>query len=84
MKIEIKAAIIAILINIMLPLILTPLATPHEIKPPNGAASLCYKCQFMHMMVHHNQVKITSSVIIGLIVYLSVLLSKTKFVSKLL
>ena len=53
-------------------MILTPLATSEEVKPLKGAASLSLKGQFMHMMVHHNQVMLSSSVIIALIVGLSV------------
>ena len=67
-----KACIVGIILNLVLPFILKPFATPQEIKPPNGAASLSYKSQFMHMMVHHNQVPFMSSLIIALIVGLSV------------
>jgi hypothetical protein len=67
-----NSIIIGILINLVLPMILLPIATPEEIKPPNGAAALSFKSQFMHMMVHHNQVQIMSSIIIAIIVGLSV------------
>tara|TARA_Y100001935_G_C17271272_1_gene492115 strand:- start:1316 stop:1567 length:252 start_codon:yes stop_codon:yes gene_type:complete len=63
-----------ILLNIILPLVLEPFATEQEKKPTNGAASLSLKGQFMHMMVHHNQVPFMSSVIIAIIVGLSVFL----------
>ena len=76
MNIALKASLVAIVLNIILPFILTPFATAEEIKPANGAASLSYKSQFMHMMVHHNQVMVTSSLIIAIIVYLSVKISK--------
>ena len=76
MNIALKASLVAIVLNIVLPFILTPFATAEEIKPTNGAASLSYKSQFMHMMVHHNQVMVTSSLIIAIIVYLSVKISK--------
>ena len=69
-----KACVFGIILNLVLPFILKPFATPQEIKPPNGAASLSYKGQFMHMMVHHNQVPFMSSVIIAIIVGLSVFL----------
>ena len=71
-KLIISAVCIAIFLNIVLPMILTPLATPEEVKPLKGAKSLSLKGQFMHMMVHHNQVMLSSSVIIALIVGLSV------------
>lgn len=70
----INAIIFGVLLNLILPLVLKPFATPHEIKPPNGASSLSYKGQFMHMMVHHGQVPFMSSVIIAIIVGLSVFL----------
>ena len=67
-----NSIIMGILINLVLPMVLLPLATPEEKKPPNGAASLPLKSQFMHMMVHHNQVPFMSSVIIAIMVGLSV------------
>jgi len=66
-----KTILVAIILNIVLPYVLSPFATADEVKPPNGAASLSFKKQFMHMMVHHKQVALTSSFIVGLIVYLS-------------
>lgn len=70
----VNAILMGIVLNIILPLVLSPLATEEEKKPPNGAASLSFKSQFMHMMVHHNQVVFISSLIIALIVGLSVFL----------
>ena len=69
-----NSIIIGVLLNICLPLLLKPFATQDEITPPNGAANLSLKSQFMHMMIHHNQVPFMSSVIIALIVGLSVYL----------
>ena len=63
-----------IILNLVLPYILKPFATREEMKPPNGAASLSFKGQFMHMMIHHNQVPFMSSMIIALMVGLSVYL----------
>ena len=75
MNFDLKNPVIfGVLLNIVLPLVLKPFATEEEIKPPNGAASLSLKGQFMHMMVHHNQVPLMSSVIIAIIVGLSVYL----------
>ena len=71
-KLLIRAVGIAVVLNLVLPMIFTPMATPEEISPPNGASSLSLKGQFMHMMVHHNQVMLSSSVIIALITGLSV------------
>ena len=69
-----NAVFMGVVLNIILPLILTPFATDEEHTPTNGASSLSFKGQFMHMMVHHNQVMFSSSVIIALIVGLSVYL----------
>ena len=75
-SIIINSIIYGISLNLILPLILKPYATEKEKTPPNGAASLSMKEQFMHMMVHHNQVPFMSSVIIAIIVGLSVFLSQ--------
>ena len=69
-----NAVLMGIILNLVLPYLLKPFATKEEIKPPNGAASLSLKGQFMHMMIHHNQVPFMSSMIIALIVGLSVYL----------
>jgi len=70
----VNAIIFGIILNIVLPHVLTPLATDEEKMPPNGASSLDMKGQFMHMMVHHKQVPVMSSFIVALIVGLSVYL----------
>ncbi len=62
---------VAIVLNIVLPFIATPFATPEEITPPQGAANLSFKSQLMHMLVHHAQVPLTSSLIVAVIAYLS-------------
>ena len=69
-----NAIIIGVILNLVFPLVLKPLATIDEIKPQNGASNLSYKGQFMHMMIHHGQVPFMSSVIIAIIVGLSVYL----------
>ena len=67
-----KPVIIAVILNLVLPLVAKPFATPEEIKPPNGASELSFKSQVMHMLVHHNQVPLTSSIIIAAIVLISI------------
>lgn len=57
-------------------MLLKRFATKEEIKPPNGSGKLNFKGQIMHMIVHHNQVILSSSFIVGLIVGLSVYLSR--------
>jgi len=68
---------IAIAINIILPMLLKPFATPTEIKPPNGAANLPFKSQLMYMFTHHAQVPVSSSAIVAVIVALSLTICKT-------
>ena len=69
-----NAMFMGVVLNLVLPLLLTPLATKEEVRPVDGAASLSYKGQFMHMLVHHKQVPLMSSIIVGLIVGLAVYL----------
>ena len=70
-KYSLYAALIGVVLNVVLSYVLSPFATKEEIKPPNGAANLSFKQQIMHMLVHHKQVIITSSLIIALLVGLS-------------
>ena len=76
MKQLLKPVMIVVAINIVLPMIVKPFATPDEIKPPTGnAKDLNMKQQLIHMMVHHAQVPVSSSIIVGTIVGLSVFIS---------
>ena len=69
-----NTCIYAVVLNLVLPMVAKPFATKDEIKPPNGADKLSFKSQVMHMLVHHAQVPLTSSLIIVLIVSLSIIL----------
>ena len=69
------AILVGIVINLVLPAILMPLATQEQIKPPNGAQNLPFFDQLMHMFVHHAQVPLTSSIIVAIIVGLSTLVA---------
>ena len=68
----INSIIMGVVLNLVLPLALKPFATEDEISPSNGASKLSFKSQFMHMMVHHNQIPLMSSMIIVIIVGLSI------------
>ena len=73
----VKVVGIGVSINLILPMVVKPLATQKEIKPPTGnAGDLTFKEQLIHMMVHHSQVPISSSIIVGAIIGLSYYLSK--------
>ena len=63
-----KPIVISILINILLPYLIIPFASEIQITPPNGATSLKFIDQIMHMFVHHAQVPIASSLIVAIIV----------------
>lgn len=76
-KIVFNSVNVAMLLNLVLPFIVKPFATETQIKPPNGAGKLSFYDQIIHMLVHHAQVPLTSSLIIGIIVGLSVFISKT-------
>ena len=66
---------IVVLLNLILPRIAKPFATEEEIKPPKGADKLSFKGQIMHMLVHHEQVPITSSLIVAALVIVAFYLS---------
>ena len=66
-----KAAVIGVVLNIALSYGLSPFASDEEVKPPNGASKLAFKSQIMHMLVHHKQVMLSSSLIVALLVGIS-------------
>ena len=63
---------VAVDLNLVLPKVMHHFATEEQITPPNGAAALPMWDQIMHMLVHHAQVPVSSSIIVALIVVLSV------------
>lgn len=75
LKVSLVAAVLGILLNIVLSYCFYPFATKNEIKPPNGADKLSFKSQIIHMLVHHKQVILTSSLIVGLLVGISTFLA---------
>lgn len=66
-----KSALVGVVLNIVLSYGLSLFATAEEVKPPNGAAKLSFKSQVMHMLVHHKQVMLTSSLIVALLAGIS-------------
>lgn len=76
MKLIVCSVIIGILVNLVVPKLVTPYASKDEIKPPNGASKLSLKEQVVHMFVHHAHVPISSSIIIAIIVSISVLVGE--------
>ena len=67
-----RAAAVAVVLNLLLPFLLKRFATQAEVKPPAGAHKLPFKSQLMHMFVHHAHTPLTSSIIIAVIVGASV------------
>jgi hypothetical protein len=76
-KLLLCSVVVGVIINLVLPAVLKPFATPEQTKPPNGAIHLPFFDQLMHMFVHHAQVPVTSSIIVAVIVALSVMLGHT-------
>ena len=70
-----KSVAVAVLLNLILPYVASLYASPEEVKPSNGAHNLSLKGQIMHMLVHHKQVPLSSSLLVGLIVFLSMYIS---------
>jgi len=81
-----NSLIIGLFLNYMIPRLLTPMATPEEVTPPDGAAKLSFKGQFMHLMVHHNQIPLMSALIVGFYIisslYLGYKISPMKFIKQ--
>ena len=75
-KLVCYSILVAVVINLVLPKLVIPFASEEEIKPPNGAENLSFKEQLMHMLVHHGQVPLTSSIIIAVIIFVSVTIGK--------
>jgi hypothetical protein len=70
----INAVIYAVALNILLPLIAKQFATPEEIKPPGCPSKLSLKGQIIHMLVHHDKLRLSSSIIVATVVALSITL----------
>mgnify|MGYP001174614736 CR=1 FL=1 len=64
-------SIVGVILNVVLSVVFSAHATPSQIKPPNGAENLEFFDQIMHMLVHHKQVLLTSSLIIFAIIFIS-------------
>jgi len=72
LKIVLISIVISILLNLLIPFTMSKFATQKQIKPPDGASNLNFWDQLMHMFVHHQQVPLTSSIIVAIIVGVSV------------
>ena len=70
----INAVIYAVALNLILPLIAKRFATPEELKPPGCPSKLSLKSQIMYMLVHHDLLRISSSIIVAVVVATSITL----------
>jgi len=87
-EVIVAAVVVAVVINLLLPrLVMRMGVTEEQVNPPNGAPLLPFPDQVIHMLVHHAQVPLSSSlvvaVIVGLSVYVACLDDVKKFVSGL-
>jgi hypothetical protein len=71
-KSVLNAIIYAVILNVVLSLVVSNFATPAEINPPNGASSLDFKGQIIHMLVHHGKTLVSSSILIAILVAVAV------------
>ena len=59
------------ILNISIPKVAAYFAKPEEINPPKGPNNLSYKGQMMHMLVHHSQTPLSSSIVTFVMVFLT-------------
>ena len=83
MECILNAVTVAVVLNLVVPQLFKPYATPEEVNPSGGPANLSMKGQFMHMMVRHAELPILSSLSIGLMlavcIYLGYKLNPMKY-----
>lgn len=68
-----NAVFYAVILNLVLPMLAKPFATPEELKPAD-VSQLSFKSKVMHMLVHHEMTPVASSLVVGLIVGLAIFL----------
>lgn len=71
-KLILTSVVVGVLLNVVLSFVMSQFATEEQVNPPNGAANLPFFSQIMHMLVHHKQVLVSSSVVVALLVGVSV------------
>lgn len=76
MKLLVKAAIIAMVLNVILPLLLAPFATDTEMNACIKDETLTLKEKFMVMLLHHKHMPVMSSAIVALVVVLSIVIGE--------
>lgn len=72
----VKAALVAVILNIALPFIVAPFASETEKNACIKDNDLNLKEKFMVMLLHHKHMPVMSSAIVALVVVLSVLIGE--------
>ncbi len=75
MKLVVRASIIAVVLNLVLPVLVSPMATEKEKNACIKDSNLTIKEKFMIMLLHHKHMPIMSSIIVALVVALSIIAS---------
>ena len=78
-----NAVIVGVVLNLVVPQLFKPYATPEEVNPPDGAEKLSVKGQFMYMMVRHTKIPVLTSisitVMLSVCIYLGYKLNPMKY-----
>ena len=69
-----NCVVFAVLLNLIIPQLAGLVATPEEANHMTSPNSLSLKGKIMHMLVHHRDTPITSSLVIAVIVYCACLI----------
>ncbi len=77
MKFLLCVVVVSVVLNIVLPIVAAQVATPEQANPSGSPAELSLVDQVVHMLVHHSQVPVTSSIVVAAIVAISVCVGKT-------
>jgi di/tricarboxylate transporter len=76
MKFLVCCVVVAFALNLVLPHLVAPFATPEQMNPPHGVKDLSFFSQIMHMLVHHSHIPVSSGVVVALIVALTVTIAR--------
>ena len=76
MKILIKAPLVAVILNVVLPFVIAPFASEKEKNACIKDGGLNPKEKFMVMLLHHKEMPVMSSAIVALVVVLSVVIGE--------
>ena len=83
MLVTFKSVVISVILNIVVSSLMNLIATKNQKNPRDDLEELNIIDQMMHMFVHHSRVLFSSSLIVAVVVFLSVLLAtKIKLTGK--